>query len=343
MFDKMMKWSLENFKDLPWRKNRQIYYTLVSEVMLQQTTVGTVKNHFGRFIEKFPNLESLANAKEEEVLIAWKGLGYYRRAKNLHKMSLEIMSKFRGKIPDKIEQLIKIPGIGPYTANAIVTIGYNKSGLPLDANIERVLARFYGINEPNKLKLHRELFRLFEEKKILSQSQISPRSLFEGLMDVGRVYCQLKKTNCVECPLNKNCRDAFKHQYEKIVVPLKKKEEQHVLELMRIIVIDNSKILAYQKLENEWLAGQWELPTFLIKSSDISLKQYPNLKYKEKFEPTISITSGITKYKMINHVVRISYSEFSKLSNDKKYRWLSKKDQEKLSALSLKIINRVKV
>jgi len=206
MFKNLVKWSTDHYSHLPWRTQRSVYGTLVSEIMLQQTTVGTVLNHFERFIKKYPSIESLAKVSEDQILIDWKGLGYYRRAKNLLKSAKEIQSKYNGKIPLSYEKLIKINGIGPYTANAILAMGANQKALCVDANLERVLARFYGVKVHKGTKLQKEMYRLFESGKISTEiSELGSRVYNEALMDLGRSICKARSASCEICPLAKNC------------------------------------------------------------------------------------------------------------------------------------------
>ena len=194
----LIKWSCSHYGHLPWRQSRSLYSTLVSEIMLQQTTVGTVLNHYHRFLKRFPSIKSLAMACEEDVLIEWKGLGYYRRAKNLRKACIHLWENYRGQIPLDFEKLIAIPGIGEYTANALLAIGGNKKTIALDANLERVIARLYGIKEKKGPKLLKHIYALFDDDKIFSHDpqKVSFRHLNEALMDLGRTYCQSRKTRC---------------------------------------------------------------------------------------------------------------------------------------------------
>ena len=206
MNKQLLQWSDSQYCDLPWRKNRTLYTTLVSEIMLQQTSVTTVKKHFDRFLKKFSNIGSLAKASEEEVMLAWQGLGYYRRARNLKKAAETIHKDYKGEFPKKFEELIQIPGIGHYTASALIAIGRNEKAIALDANLERVFARFYGIQEEKGPKLQKKLYQLFEEGKIAKEIKtLGARSLNEALMDLGRVFCQAKKAECLICPLQKKC------------------------------------------------------------------------------------------------------------------------------------------
>lgn len=316
MSQELINWSKKNYSDLPWRKKRSLYNTLVSEIMLQQTTVGTVINHFDKFIAKYPTVESLAKTSEEEICIAWKGLGYYRRARNLRKAAIGIVEDFQGNIPLDFEKLKSIPGIGEYTASALLSIGANKKALAIDANLERVLSRFYGVPLEKGPKLQKELKKLFDQGKLFKgQLNLNWRDLNESLMDLGRVYCKANRVDCNSCPLSKNCSVVNK---DPLVYPkrLKKgqKRESIDLELLRVLVKKDKLLLAYKKSDNEWLSGQKECPTFILKTSDKSLSQYPrwsgqvdlNLGSLKKFK------TGITKYKITNYVLEISEEKWKK-------------------------------
>lgn len=316
----LLSWSTSEFSELPWRKNRSLYRTLVSEIMLQQTTVGTVKNHYERFLVRFPTLESLADATEEELTVAWKGLGYYRRARNLKKIAEAIARDHAGKFPTDIEALMEIPGIGPYTANALVGIGMDKRALAVDANLERVIARVFNIRAEKGLKLQKEIQQKFLDKKIFNE-KVSFRELNEALMDLGRTYCQARKATCELCPLKKDC-EAFKLG-EPLKLPVStaevKKAAEHELHLLRVYVMKKGKLLVYKKNADEWLSGQYEVPTFVLKSTDESIKQYPEIKLKASdFK---SFKTGITKYKITNSVHVIDEKEFKKFNFKREVSW----------------------
>lgn len=338
-FKKLITWSLSEFSDLAWRKKRNLYRTLVSEIMLQQTTVSTVLNHYDRFLKQFPSLKSLAESSEEELLIAWKGLGYYRRAKSLLKACRYIHFELGGKFPKDIEKLLEIPGIGPYTASALIAIGRDEKALAVDANLERVLARYYGFDVEKGLKLQKFIREKFDDGEILSfKNKISYRDLNEALMDLGRQYCRAKRADCMLCPLNSHCV-AFKTGRSlelPIVKEEKKKKEWHDLELLRIIIEDGNKVLGYQKDEGQWLSGQYELPTFILNSSDKKLSQYPKApKWLQRFEPSKSFKTSITKYKIVNHVICLPKKHKKEFTN---YHWLTDKDKRNLSTASQKAI-----
>ena len=152
---KILNWYDLNKRPLPWRKNvslqKKLYYTLVSEFMLQQTQVVTVIPYFNRFIKDIPNLKTLARVQNKKLMKLWEGLGYYSRARNLKKTSKVIIKNFKGKIPDNFEDLKSLPGIGDYTARAILSIAFNKPYIPLDGNIERVLKRYLYLKRENEI------------------------------------------------------------------------------------------------------------------------------------------------------------------------------------------------
>lgn len=312
----LIKWSETQYSHLPWREKRTLYKTLVSEIMLQQTTVGTVLNHFERFLVEYPTIEALADTTEEQVCISWKGLGYYRRARNLRNLAIQIVDKYNGKIPVKLDELLSLKGIGPYTANAIVSIGADKKALAVDANLERVLARFYGYETLKGPALQKKLWSDFEHKKILAEMDgMSARALNEAFMDLGRIICQARKASCTLCPLKSGCV-AFKSG-DPLKYPVegeKKESEDLFIKLLRVVVTDKKKIMVYQKGEKEWLAGQWELPTFIFETNDPKLVQYPVIKSKKSFETLPVIKTGITKYNIQNFVAEMSVDEFEALT-----------------------------
>jgi A/G-specific adenine glycosylase len=318
----LINWSKKEFSHLPWRKNRSLYRTLVSEIMLQQTTVSTVSNHYERFLKTFPDIESLARASEDELTVAWKGLGYYRRARNLKKIAEAIVFGHEGEFPDDLETLQNIPGIGPYTASAILGIGMDKRALAVDANLERVIARLYGLKLEKGPKLQKHIQELFQNKKLFSEKKISFRKLNEALMDLGRNYCQARKASCELCFLKNGCI-AFK-KGKPLEFPVStlevKPTQEHELHLLRVYVIKEGKLLVYKKEDHEWLAGQYEVPTFITHTTDKKLKQYELLNANLP-EVSGSFKTGITKYKIDNAVVIADELLFKKLKFTRKVEW----------------------
>lgn len=339
MFEKLINWSLSRNYDLPWRLNRTLYSTLVSEIMLQQTTVQTVLNHYEHFLKKYPSIDSLAQASEEELTIQWKGLGYYRRARNLRSACIAIMKNHSGKIPLDYDELIKIKGIGEYTANALLAIGANQRALAIDANLERVLSRIYNIPDLKGLKLQRKITKLFNENKIChNMGTLGARNLNEALMDLGRIYCKANNVFCDLCPMKESCL-AHKHKIE-LKLPTKEssvKKEKEVLKLLRVIVEDNNKFFVYKKKSNEWLSLQNELPTYFI-SGTSETKQYPKLKLDLEFDLLPMIKTAITKYAIENYIIIMNKAEFETLGSNRKYFCVSFSDESNLSTASIKAL-----
>lgn len=350
MHKDLMTWSRKEYKELPWRKNRNLYTTLVSEIMLQQTTVGTVKKHYDSFLKVFPDIFALAKATEEDVCAQWQGLGYYRRARNLHKAAVSIVNDHAGEFPNSVEELKTIPGIGDYTASALMAIGRNKVDLALDANLERVLSRYFLIMEEKGLKLQREIKRRLEAKELkIDFKKYKPRDLNEALMDLGRVFCQARRADCLICPLKGDCR-SYQEGKDPLELPLIKKEkkekENHELHLLRVVVTKGDKVLGYVKDEKSWLSGQIEIPTFVLKTTDRKLNQYPKLKIKRDLKNLPRIKTAITKYKIENEIAIMTYKQFQELTSQispaTKYKFFNLNVQDHhFSTTTLKVLRKV--
>jgi len=312
--------------------------------MLQQTTVQTVVNHIDKFLEKYPTLDSLAESNEEEVCIAWKGLGYYRRARNLLNAAKEIKERFDGEIPVDIETLKTIKGIGDYTANAIVGIGAGKRALAVDANLERVIARLFAIDVVKGPKLQKEIYRKFYDKEILKElTNRNSRKLNEAFMDLGRVICQSRKADCLICPMSNSCSSFELGKVDLIPNVKSKTVEKHDLDLLRIVVTKNKKVLGYVKSNKEWLHGQIEVPTFVISTTDKKLKQYPKLpiEISHLSKSKLSFKSSITKYKITNYIVEMNEKEFFKMFDREGFEYY-KRDYEGMnfSTTTIKLLKK---
>lgn len=345
-FEQMLKWSGKEFQHLPWRVKRSPYHTLVSEIMLQQTTVKTVLNHFERFLKQYPTIEILAEATEDEIQVAWKGLGYYRRARNLLKAAKSIVGSHNGCIPASYEELVSIPGIGDYTACAIMSLAYEKKAIAIDANIGRVLSRIWGLktSELSPLKMNKMVKEAFEERFHSKIKFKKYREFNEALMDVGRVFCQARSVNCSICPLANDCQSYRKGEVQKALASKPKKVNKYFeLDVLRLIIKNkNNKILMQYKEKSEWLQGQYELPTFTLKAEDEQLNQYPSIKLKSKDIPADHMKSAITKYKIKNYY-QSATKEFilktmERRTLPKNLQWIDFED-ERIAHVSLKILN----
>ena len=266
----LLRWYKTNKRVLPWRvlnKNKlpDPYYVFVSEYMLQQTTVPTVKKRFKEFIKTWSTLKHLAKTSEPKILKFWSGLGYYSRARNLLKAAKIIDTKFSCKIPNKYEDLITLPGIGDYTAKAIIGIAFNQSVMPLDANIERIFARLYAFNKP-LTKIKNQL----HERSQCFRSKNNTSNLIQSFMDYGSLICTPRNPNCAICKIQKYCLG-----YEKKIqntIPVKfKKQKLKPKKYTRAYVLMNEKkeILVRTRSSTGMLAAMLEVPNdnWVVKKS----------------------------------------------------------------------------
>ena len=204
----LINWYEENRRDLPWRHNPTPYQVWLSEIILQQTRVNQGWEYYLRFIEKWPTVNDLAKASEEEVLKMWQGLGYYSRARNLHKCARQVMERHKGQFPADFEQLKQLQGIGDYTAAAIASIAFNLPYAVVDGNVYRVLARLFDIDTPININEGQKLFAQLADE-LLNRER--PGLHNQAMMEFGALHCTPKNPNCLLCPLQAQCL-AFAHQ-----------------------------------------------------------------------------------------------------------------------------------
>ena len=200
----ILYWYDNNKRILPWRKHltnkQKEYFTLVSEIMLQQTQVKTVVPYFENFIKKIPNLKTLSKINDKKLMKCWEGLGYYSRARNLKKTAKKIIKEFNGRLPDNIEQLKTLPGIGEYTSTAIMAIVFNKQFIPLDGNVERILKRVFYLKKKNEISKNN-----LHKKKLFFGKSFRPSDYAQSIMEIGALICKPVNPLCEDCPINKSC------------------------------------------------------------------------------------------------------------------------------------------
>jgi len=215
----ILLWYSENKRSLPWRNTTDPYRIWLSEIMLQQTRVAQGTPYYIKFIEEFPTVYDLADASEEKVLKLWQGLGYYSRARNLHFTSKKIVEEYNGNFPDTYEELMKLKGVGDYTASAIASISYNLPEAVVDGNVYRVLSRYFGVEIPINASEGITYFKNLA-RKVLSSENI--RDYNQGIMEFGALQCAPKKPLCLSCPLNETCVAFQTNSIDKYPVKLKK-------------------------------------------------------------------------------------------------------------------------
>jgi A/G-specific adenine glycosylase len=217
---RLLAWFASHRRALPWRASRDPYRIWVAEIMLQQTRIAAVIPYYDRFLEKFPTVESLASARVDEVLRLWSGLGYYSRARNLHRAAQEIMSQHAGKFPRTLEAALELPGIGHYTAAAVLSIAYDVPLAVLDGNVARVLARLGAIR--GDLRESRRWRSLAETAQRLLPPR-APGDWNQGLMELGEIVCTPRNPACGECPVARFCRAHESGLTERIPAPRRKR------------------------------------------------------------------------------------------------------------------------
>ena len=195
-------WYQQNKRILPWRANNEPYSVWVSEIILQQTRIDQGTDYYLRFIDRFPDIISLANASEEEVLKIWQGLGYYSRARNMHQAALQIMENFNGRFPDSYLNIRKLKGIGDYTAAAIASISFGSENAAIDGNVYRVLSRIFGITTPIDTANGKNEFSALAHSLLDKQN---PGLFNEALMEFGALQCIPRNPQCAECPFQNRC------------------------------------------------------------------------------------------------------------------------------------------
>ena len=241
---KILKWYDLNKRSLPWRRNvsfqKRQYYTLVSEFMLQQTQVATVIPYFDIFIKNIPNLKVLAKVNNKKLIKLWEGLGYYSRSRNLKKTAQAIIKNYNGKLPNNFEDLLLLPGIGNYTASAILSIAFNKPYIPLDGNIERVLKRYLYLKKEKDIQKE----NLIKKKSVFG---ISSRSsdYAQALMELGALICKPINPLCNQCPISKKCKSLQKRDFDITKNNKKNKDKYFILKVFkkdqRYLLIKNTK------------------------------------------------------------------------------------------------------
>ena len=251
----LLDWYDEHQRTLPWRTRPSLYKTVVSEFMLQQTRVATVLPYFQKWISKFPDFSSLASAKEDEVLKSWEGLGYYSRARNLHKVA-QIMSTQKS-IPHDIAFWLRLPGIGPYIAAAVTSISFGQNEAVCDGNVVRVLTRIFGCKEKFKDGAS-------AQKKLQSLAQTLLPGKCTGdynqaIMELGATICHRQSPLCITCPVLKFCKSGQQGDAENF--PVFEKKKKKIQEIERFWIISkNALLLQKTKTGNIRMAGIYELP-----------------------------------------------------------------------------------
>lgn len=292
----LLKW-FDQFgrKNLPWQQDKTPYRVWVSEIMLQQTQVTTVIPYFSTFMQQFPTVESLAAATEDQVLHQWTGLGYYTRARNLHRSAKMIASQYQGKLPDELASLEALPGIGRSTAGAILALGFGLQATILDGNVKRVLTRFHGITQwSGDKQTLAQLWELAEQhtpkKRIADYTQ--------AIMDLGATLCTRSKPQCAECPLATHCV-AYAQKLTALIPATKPKKSLPTRQKTFIVIMHQGKILLEKRPTTGIWAKLWSMPEIIGQATTKEIKSF----CREQLKLTVS-------HIQLNDTFRHTFSHF---------------------------------
>jgi A/G-specific adenine glycosylase len=325
---KLLSWYDKSARVLPWRAVRPArmdpYKVWLSEIMLQQTTVAAVKDYFLKFVARWPTVEALAVAPLDDVLKAWAGLGYYARARNLHKCAVTVVQEFGGRFPEEPEQLMKLPGVGPYTAGAIAAIAFDKPFAAVDGNVERVLSRLDAIEVP--LPDSKPLIKA-RAQEIMPDDRAG--DFVQALMDLGATICTPKSPNCLICPWTEECdgrksgiADTLPRKLAKKAVPTRKGNAY-------LAMRPDGSVLLRRREEKGLLGGMMEVPGTLVEGNP-------------PFEAKWKALRGTVEHTFTHFhlVVTVHVAEVGCDVPDKTYRWVASQeaDGEALPTVMRKVL-----
>ncbi len=328
----LLSWFKDNKRNLPWRKAYHPYEVWISEIMLQQTQMDRVVLFFKRWMQHFPTLEILGRSSEKQVLKCWEGLGYYRRARNIKKAALTIQRDYQGRIPSEIKILLKLPGIGPYTAAAIASIAFQQNEPLVDANISRLFARFFNIdmvlNRPEAKKL---LWKKAAE--FLPKGQA--RNFNQALMELGALVCTPKNPSCTSCPWSSSCKAYLYELIPERPLPAPSKKTINI-EMATGLLEHGNKLFIQQRLADDVWGSLWEFPGGRLQEGETA-EDAVLREFVEETGFTVKITKKITttihhytRYKVNLHCFSCSFADKNKDKNSapeltaaQQYCWVS--------------------
>jgi A/G-specific adenine glycosylase len=311
----LLDWYYKHGRTLPWRDHPDPYAVWVSEIMLQQTRVETVIPYFEKWMNLFPDVNALADASEQDVLNAWEGLGYYSRARNLHKAAKVIVEKFNGKLPRDLEDLRSLPGIGRYTVGAIASMAFGMDEPALDGNLKRVYSRLFDLSEAVDSPTG-EKFLWDLATKNLPKGQAGDYN--QAMMDLGATICLPKNPRCLLCPLTEVC-EARKNGTQSLRPVMKPKKATPHYVHAAVVIVDRGRVLLAQRPSKGLLGGMWEFPNARVEGD--SAKELTNainaayrLKVRRK-EALGVVQHAYTHFKVTVHAFRCESVSIPKSKN----------------------------
>jgi len=288
----LLKWYAEEKREMPWRNDLNPYRILVSEFMLQQTQVKTVIPYFERWMKSFPTVQKLAQARESTVLKHWEGLGYYSRARNLKKAAQKIQQDYSGKVPDSMDDILKLPGVGRYTAGAVLSIAFGQKVPVLDGNVKRVLSRLFLLKENGNNRKSENI--LWEAMQNLLP-ETGAGDFNQAFMELGATVCLPKNPICLLCPLKRSCK-AQKSAQQNLYPPPKQKMLTTKIEVSAAVIIRRNKIYIQKRKLGGLMGGLWEFPGGKFESRE-SAEQCLHREIKEELGVALHIDEKLMKVK----------------------------------------------
>jgi A/G-specific adenine glycosylase len=323
--ERLLDWyDIHGRKDLPWQHDISPYHVWLSEIMLQQTQVSTVIPYYLRFITQYGDITSLASAKLDDILALWAGLGYYARARNLHKAANILVRQHKAEMPFSIDELIALPGIGRSTAGAIMALAHQQKHPILDGNVKRVLARYTAISGwPGKKPVEQKLWKIAES--LLPEKRITHYT--QAQMDLGATICKRNKPLCLQCPLHEDCK-AFQLGTPELFPTSKPKKEIPTRQSHWLIAqSNNGKILLEQRPNNGIWGGLWSFPEFDCPINLVSFSQEKLKVDPEEIQHQTSISHVFTHFKLdITPYLVHSSDNYQKIDNNKIFGWYTIRD-----------------
>jgi len=291
---RLLTWFAAYKRDLPWRHDRTPYRVWVSEIMLQQTQVETVRDYYLRFMERFPTVSSLADASLQDVLKLWEGLGYYSRARSLHRAAQLVVAEHGGQLPADVAALRALPGIGAYTSGAIASLAFGIPAPAVDGNVRRVLARVLALETPVKTQL--------EEAACLLISEEAPGAFNEALIELGASLCRPQRPRCLLCPWCDWCRARELGQQASFPAPKPRKTIPHYDVVAAVTLREDGRVLVAQRPRDAMLGGLWEFPGGKREAGE-TLEEALRRELQEEMAITLAVGKQLTK-------VRHAYTHF---------------------------------
>ena len=322
----LLAWFDAHRRKLPWRETEDPYRIWVSEVMLQQTQVKKVLEYYQKFVSRFPDVGSLAGAALQDLLKTWEGLGYYARARNLHKAAQVVVGDLEGEIPADYATFRKLPGVGEYIAAAVQSIAFNRPYAVVDGNVKRVLARLFLIEAPINQSASA---KIFQEKADLLLDHTVPGIFNQAMMELGATVCRPQSPTCIVCPVNTSCRAFQTARQEEFPVRQKPKPlpEYHIV---AGVVHKGTQVLITQRKPEGLLGGLWEFPSGKIQLKETAeqaciraIREETNL-LVEPIEYLTRVKHAYTHFKIVMDVLHCHYRSGNVILNEAvDYRWIT--------------------